>query len=385
MSPNFNGNLSFNEEMERMDWARLRQRIEHCDSSHVEQALSREHPTPEDFAALFSKAAVPYLESLAQRAAAITERRFGKVIQLYTPIYLSNECVNKCSYCGFSHELDIPRVTLTPAQLLDEAAILHNEGFRHLLVVSGEDRRQVNIPYLLEIIRGLHQRFDSIALEIQPLPTEEYRQLVEAGVDGLTIYQETYEPQCYAKHHLAGPKRNYKKRIDSIAEGGMAGMRSLGIGVLLGLYDWRSEMVALALHGRYLTKRFWESRIAVSFPRIRPVTGGFQAEHPVSDVDLVQMLCAMRLILPDAELVLSTRESARLRDRLLGLGVTRMSAGSRTQPGGYAHPEQHDGEQFSIEDDRTPEEVARMIAERGYEPVWKDFDRQFISTSGGKH
>lgn len=361
-----------------MDLACLRERIDGATAREVERALTREHVSEDDLPALFSEAAVPYLEDLAQRSAAVTERRFGKVMQLYTPLYLSNECVNRCKYCGFAHHLEIPRMTLTVKEALAEAAILYEEGFRHILLVAGESRKHVSMDYLKEVVGALHGQWDSIAIEINPLSADEYRQLYEVGVDGLTLYQETYDPELYLDYHPAGPKRHYANRLNSIEHGGEAGLRSLGIGALLGLGDWRFEAVMVALHARYLARRFWKSRVAVSFPRIRATAGGYQPPSPVGDRDLVQMLCAMRLIMPDSELVVSTREPARLRDRLVGLGVTRMSAGSRTNPGGYSHREDDNGEQFSVEDARSPQEVSAMLIERGYEPVWKDFDREFL-------
>lgn len=372
--------LPFSEIVEQMDLDRLRGRIAAASPDEVERALSKEQLEAEDFPALFSAAAAPYLELMAQRCAALTERRFGKVIQLYTPLYVSNECVNKCAYCGFAHHLEIPRLTLTPDEAVQEAALLHSAGFRHILLVSGESRRIVSVPYLVEIVKELHGSFGSISIEINPLNAEEYAQLEAAGVDALTIYQETYDPVAYREFHLAGPKRHYANRLKSMEEGGVAGFRSLGIGALLGLTDWRFEAVMVAQHARYLARRFWKSRVSVSFPRIRQSAGGYQPGFPVSDREMVQMICAMRLIMPDAELVLSTREPAWLRDNLMGLGITRMSAGSRTNPGGYAHPE-NGGEQFGITDDRTPEEICRVIREKGFEPVWKDFDREFLAAS----
>ncbi len=363
--------------IDRTSWPALGSAIDAATPADVERALAAERPSDDDLIALFSPAAARYLEPLAQRAAALTERRFGKVIQLYAPVYLTNECVNKCAYCGFSHELEIPRVTLTPARVLAEAEILHAQGFRHILLVAGEDRRAVNLPYLKEVVAALNDRFEAISIEIQPLEREEYRELVDAGVDGLVIYQEVYDPRLYVKYHLAGPKRNYRKRLRAIEAGGEAGMRTLGVGALLGLAPWRPEAVMVARHARWLMRRFWRARIAVSFPRIRAQAHEYQPDYPVSDADLVQMICAMRIALPDAELVLSTREPARLRDRLLGLGITRTSAGSSTVPGGYTSHD-HAGEQFEIEDSRSPAEVASVIADLGFEPVWKDFDRMFV-------
>lgn len=368
--------MNFYEQIQSLNLNEIRQRIERASSMDVERALAREHLEIHDLAALFSPAAAPYIEELAQRSAALTERRFGRVIQLYAPLYVSNECVNKCVYCGFSHDVGIPRLTLTVEQAVAEADAIAREGFRHILLVAGEDRRHVSVPYLSEIVRRLNDKFAAIAIEIQPLNEDEYRELVAAGVDGLAIYQETYDEPLYKTLHPAGPKRNYKGRLEAIEAGGRAGMRALGIGALLGLGDWRFEAVMVAMHGRHLARRFWRSRVAISFPRIRGNAHMFRPERLPTDADLVQMICAMRLVLPDAELVMSTRENAKLRDRLIGLGITRTSAGSKTNPGGYQMDEaMGSGEQFAVSDPRPAAEVAAAIAARGFEPVWKDFDR----------
>ena len=369
--------MSFAEHIERLDWERIRRKLQETEAPEVERVLGRNAIETDDLPVLFSRAARSYLEELARRSAALTERRFGRVIQLYAPLYVSNECVNDCTYCGFARSLNVPRVTLPPEQALEEARILHAEGFRHILLVSGERRDKVGVSYLSEVAGELKELFDSIAIEVNPMEESSYRQLVEAGIDGLVIYQETYDPELYQQVHPRGPKRHYRHRLDAIEAGGRAGMRSLGIGALFGLGDWQVEAVVLAMHGRYLSRRFWRSRIGVSFPRLNPVASGYQPEKPVDVADLVQMICGMRLVLPDAELVMSTREPAPLRDNLIGLGVTRMSAGSRTNPGGYSHPEDA-GRQFEVEDIRSPEAVARAIQGRGFEPVWKDFDRRFL-------
>ncbi|MCE5228707.1 2-iminoacetate synthase ThiH [bacterium] len=370
--------MNFYEQIHSMYSNAIRERVKNANAADVERALGREHLEIADFAALVSPAAAPYIEEIARRSAAITERRFGRVIQLYAPLYVSNECVNKCVYCGFSHEVGIPRLTLTIEQAIAEADAIASLGFRHILLVSGEDRRYVTVPYLTEIVRNLNNKFAAISIEIQPMSEDEYRELVAAGVDGLAIYQETYDEALYKTLHPAGPKRNYKNRLDAIEAGGRAGMHSLGIGALLGLGDWRNEAVMVAMHGRYLARKFWRSRVAVSFPRIRGSAHKFQPKSLPTDADLVQMICAMRLALPDAELVMSTRENARLRDSLIGLGITRTSAGSKTNPGGYEMDEASGpkgGEQFAVSDPRKPAEVAAAIAAKGYEPVWKDFDR----------
>jgi 2-iminoacetate synthase len=348
----------------------------------VARALRRDVLDARDLAALLSPAARGRLEELARRSAALTRRRFGRVMQLYAPLYLSSECVNRCTYCGFSQELAIPRRTLGLDEVEAEAEAVRALGFRHLLLVAGEAPRAVTVPYLEAVAARLGRRFDSLSLETGQFPEEGYRRLVRAGYDGLTIYQETYVPEIYRDVHVAGPKRSSERRLAHLDAGGRAGFRTLGIGALLGLAPWPVEAYRLALHGRALARAFWRSRIAVSFPRIRPAAGGYAPAHPVSDADLVQMICALRLALPDAELVLSTREPAPLRDRLVALGITRLSAGSRTSPGGY-QDEDRGAEQFAVDDDRSPAEVARMLEVRGFEPVWKDFDRAFVEAGAG--
>ena len=369
--------MGFFKEFEKLNICELETRLASATRKNVEQILSKEYFGPEDFPILFSKAATPYLEELAVRSAAVTQRRFGKVIQLYAPLYLSNECVNHCVYCGFSKENDIVRVTLPVEKVLQESEILYNEGFRHILLVSGESPRAVGFHYLTNIIKKLHENFASISLEIYPLDQDGYKRMGEAGADGLTCYQESYLPSIYKEIHPKGPKRNFAARLDSQDHAGQAGYRSLGIGALLGLSNWRIEAVLMAHHGVYLTKKYWQSRIGLSFPRIRNASGGFFPPFSVSDTDLVHMMSVLRLILPDSEMVISTREQAEFRDNIISLGVTRMSAGSKTNPGGYLD-EQPAGGQFTIKDSRTAKEVARVIFDKGYEPVWKDFDGQFI-------
>jgi 2-iminoacetate synthase len=265
---------------------------------------------------------------------------------------------------------------LSIEEALGEAAIIASEGFRDILLVSGEDRGYVDVDYLVELAGRLRDRFDSISVEIYQMTTEEYGRLFAAGVDGVTLYQETYDRRAYRHYHRAGAKADYDNRLatpDAIAG---AGMRQIGLGALLGLADWRCETLALAEHANYLVKQYWRSQVSFSFPRIRPAhdVDGLQFEHLVSNRNLVQMITALRLCFADAGLVLSTREGAELRDHLIKLGITKMSAGSKTSPGGYLH-ETDATEQFRIDDSRTPGQVAEMIKAAGAEPVWKDWER----------
>lgn len=340
------------------------------------RALSRNALGIEDFLALVSPAAKPFLEQMAQRAKKVTRERFGKVVGLYAPVYLSNECTNSCSYCGFNRHNPLKRVTLGDEEILSEADHLWNLGFRNVLLVSGEHQGIISLDYLARAAKLLHPRFPSLSVEVYPLEVEGYARLSEVGIEGVTIYQETYDPVLYETVHPQGRKRDFAYRLNTPARAGAAGMRRVGIGSLLGLGSWRYEAVALALHALWLQKNFWRTAVSVSFPRLRAAAGGFAPPHPVSDADLVQLALALRLLMPDVGLVLSTRESCAFRDGLVPICVTMMSAGSKTEPGGYLKPGDA-GEQFRIEDDRTPAQVASMLYSAGLEPVWKDWDGAF--------
>lgn len=344
-------------------------------AADVDRSLSASHPSLIDFAVLLSAPASERLEALAQKAHRITKARFGATVRLFSPLYLSNECVSTCTYCGFSAENDIHRRTLTPDELRAEAAELHRRGFRHLLLVSGEHARIVSREYIEECVAAVAQHFAQVDVEVQVWDADTYRRFGAAGADGVIVYQETYDPATYASVHLKGKKRNYAWRLAAPDRAAAAGIRRLGIGALLGLHpDWRSDAIALAAHGRALIKRWWRCEVQVALPRLRPAAGGFEPADPVSDADLVQLLCATRIVLPDVGISLSTREPAELRDALVPLGVTAMSAGSHTEPGGYAN--ESDAEpQFEISDRRSPADVAAALRAAGYDPVWKDWQR----------
>ena len=325
-----------------------------------------------DLGALLSPVAADRLEEMAQLAHAATVRRFGRVVRLFAPLYLSNECVSACTYCGFSAGNDIARRTLSPAEVAAEARELTDRGFRHVLLVAGEHARIVSKDYLVDCVRALAPDVPSISLETQVWDTATYRRLVDAGCEGLAVYQETYDRGAYAAAHLKGKKRNYDWRLAAPDRGAEAGMRSLAVGALLGLHpDWRAEVLALAAHAQALVRRWWRCEVAVALPRLRPAAGDFTPARPVDDGEYVQILCALRLALPDVGITLSTRESPSFRDAAFRLGVTQMSAGSHTEPGGYAEPGQAEP-QFEVSDTRSPAEVASALRDAGYDPVWKD-------------
>ncbi len=354
------------------DLAGLAARSQAAGPADVERALRAGRRSLTDLAVLLSPAAGERLEELAGAASQATVQRFGRVVRLFAPLYLSNECVSVCTYCGFSAGNDIARRTLGVDEVVAEGRELVARGFRHLLLVAGEHARIVSKDYLVACVEALAPVVPSLSVEVQVWDVATYRRLVAAGCEGLVVYQEAYDRSVYEACHLKGKKRNYDWRLGAPDRGAEAGMRSLGVGSLLGLApDWRREVLAVGAHASALLRRWWRCEVSVSLPRLRPAAGDFVAAQPLSDAEFVQVVCALRLVLPTVGISLSTRESPRLRDGLVRLGVTSMSAGSHTEPGGYASPSEAE-RQFEIADDRSPSEVAAMLRSAGYEPVWKD-------------
>lgn len=366
----------FRDIYDQYSWDDVQASIQTKTSKDVEAALTATHRTLEDFKALISPAASPYLEHMAQFSHQLTQKRFGKTIQLFAPMYLSNECNNICTYCGFSLDNKIKRKTLTAAEILQEINVIKQHGFRHILLVTGESNHTVHIDYFLKAIEIIKPYFANISLEVQPLSKDEYAQLQRAGIHSVLVYQETYHKEKYRDYHLKGKKSNFYYRLETPDRIGLAGMHKIGLAVLLGLEDWRTDSFFCALHVDYLQKRYWQTKYSIAFPRIRPAEGVDISNYHISDKELVQLLCAYRLLNEDIEISISTRESELFRNQLIKLGTTTMSAGSKTNPGGYSVDEDS-LEQFEISDERTPKEVASVIAASGYEPVWKDWDKIF--------
>ena len=395
--------MSFVAAFDALPLASLLDDSRNATAASIRAALQKDQPTLADFAQLISPAAGESLEELCRRSQALTRQRFGKVIRLFAPLYLSNECVNNCSYCGFSRDNPILRVTLSVEEVVREARALAAQGFRNILLVAGEHPKFVGNGYMADCVRALHEFVPSLSLEVGPMTAEDYRPLVAAGADGLVVYQETYDRDIYAAMHTAGPKRDFNWRLETPERAYAAGFRRVGIGALHGLADWRREALAVAAHAAFLLRHCWKAQVTISLPRLRPCAGEFQQLTHMSDRELAQLICALRLFLPDAGLVLSTREPAKLRDGLIPLGVTMISAGSHTEPGGYTgagkekihHTERgrivelasgasewaatsgratNATGQFEIADERSPEEMSALIRSLGYEPVWKDWD-----------
>ena len=370
-------------------------------SAHFDSLLAKPTDRIRAFTRLLEPMTDTQLADLAARSAALTRQYFGKTMRLFAPLYLSNECINSCTYCGFSRENAIVRVTLEIEGVAREARHLASEGFRHLLLVAGEHPKFVSNGYLEKCLRRLAPEIPSLSIEVAPMEAPDYARLVQAGAEGLVVYQETYERETYAALHVAGPKKDFGWRLDCPERGHEAGFRRIGIGALFGLAAWRQEALALATHLDYLTKVCWRSFFTVSMPRIRPAAGGFLPPHPLPDREFIQLLCALRVSFPQVGLVVSTREPAGLRDILAPLGVTMMSAGSHTEPGGYTgegkdklhftvrgrvveNPVAADAAtgQFEISDPRSAAEVAMMLREQDLEPVWKDWDAGILDAPG---
>lgn len=339
----------------------------------VRNALQNSKRTIEDFKALISPAARPFIEEMAQMSRVITKKRFGNTIQMYAPMYLSNECQNICTYCGFSMTNAIPRRTLTDAEILKEVKFLKDKGYDHILLVTGEANRTVGVDYIKNAIKLVKTHFSNVTIEVQPLGKEEYESLVEEGLYAVLVYQETYHKAEYKKHHPKGKKSNFDYRLDTPDRLGKAGVHKIGLGALFGLEDWRADSFFTALHLKYLQKTYWKTKYSISFPRLRPFSGGLEPKVEMTDLDLVQLICAFRLLDEDVELSISTRENELFRNNIVNIGVTSMSAESKTNPGGYV-VEKQTLEQFEISDERSTEAVTSMLKSQGLEAVWKDWE-----------
>lgn len=366
-----------------MDFSDILDGYQHFDFDHffatvtpaeVQAALAGDRLTERDLLILLSPVAAPFLEAMARKAQQLTIQNFGKIIFLFTPLYLSNYCENQCAYCGFSSDNEFIRKKLTGPELAVAAEEIASQDIKHILILTGESREHTPPAYLKDCVKVLNNYFSSISLEVYPLAGEEYGELIAAGVDGLTIYQEVYDEQVYAQVHLAGPKRDYRFRLEAPERGCRAGMRTVTIGPLLGLTDWRREVFFAGIHAAYLQNKYWDVEVNLSFPRLRPYRGGFTCQTPVDDQTFVQIILASRLFLPRAGLTISTRESAELRDHILPLGATKMSAWSSTEVGGRRQGKKGAG-QFEIADRRDVGEMKEMLLNKGYQPIFKDWQK----------
>ena len=367
----------FSDELKKYDWDETTDFILSRNASHVRAALRKDHLSIEDFMALVSPAAAPFLEEMAQLSHRYTLERFGKTISMYIPMYVSNACTNHCVYCGFNHSNPLERVTLTMDQVKAECEAIRRLGpFENLLIVSGEFPTLNGVDYLEEVLHVCRPYFNNLTIEVMPMKTENYARLVKSGLNGVVCFQETYNAANYRNYHPKGMKSIFDWRVNGFDRMGQAGVHKIGMGVLIGLEDWRTDLTMLARHLRYLRKNYWRTRYSVNFPRMCPAEGGYQPKVVMTDRELAQVTFAFRIFDHDVDISYSTREDPTFRANMMKLGVTSMSAGSKTEPGGYVStPDAL--EQFEVSDPRSPEAVAADIRRLGYEAVWKDWDKVF--------
>ncbi|EAY28939.1 2-iminoacetate synthase ThiH [Microscilla marina] len=366
--------MTFKDIFAQYNWDEVKAGIYDKTDRDVAHALNKTGKRDlEDFKALISPAAAKYLEPMAQLSNQLTQKRFGKTIQMYLPMYLSNECQNICTYCGFSLDNPLRRVTLTDAQIRREVEVIKALGYDHILLVTGEANKTVGVDYFKNALKLIKPHFSHISMEVQPLDQQDYEELIPLGLNTVLVYQETYHKDDYKKHHPKGKKSNFDYRIDTPDRLGKAGIHKIGLGVLIGLEDWRTDCFFTAAHLQYMERNYWKTKYSISFPRLRPFSGGLEPKVEMNDRELVQTICAYRIFNEEVELSLSTRETEKFRNHIIPLGITSISAGSKTNPGGYA-VEPQSLEQFEISDERTPAEIAQMIRTCGYEPIWKDWD-----------
>ena len=368
----------FSEEIAKLSWEETTRSIYAKTEADVRRALNKEHCTVDDFMALISPAATPYLEEMAVLSKRYTEERFGRTMSLFIPLYLTNSCANSCVYCGFHISNPMPRTILTFEEMENEYKAIKALGpFENILLVTGENPAKAGVPYLTKALDIAKKYFANLKIEVMPLKTEEYKELIRHGLNGVICFQETYHKERYNLYHPHGMKSKFDWRVNAPDRMGEAGVHSIGMGVLIGLEDWRTDVTFLAHHLRYLQRKYWRTKYSVNFPRMRPAeNGGFQPNVIMSDKELAQLTFAMRIFDHDVDISYSTRETPFIRDHMAPLGVTTMSAESKTEPGGYyTYPQAL--EQFAVSDERTAIEVSRRLKELGLEPVWKDWDSSF--------
>ena len=373
--------MAFETDLDAWPEERIRKAIDTATPTDVARAVKADQRGPRELAALLSPQAQPQLEAMAREAQRLTRWHFGRTIGLYVPLYLSNVCGADCTYCGYAVRSmnKEKRLSLSDEEVHKECEHLASQGFQSVLLLTGEAPRAVPVDYIAKGVEIALQYFPSVAIETYVLDEPDYKRLVDMGLEGVTIYMETYHRPTYGEVHLLGQKKDYDYRLGGIERAGHAGARRLSVGALLGLHDWRIDAFWTALHARYLQRSCWQSSVSVSFPRLRHTPERFDVIHPVNDREFVQIMLALRMFLPEVGFNLSTREPQHLRDRLIPLGVTMMSAGSSTRPGGYQLHGEETLEQFEIEDTRSPAEVVAAIERAGYDPVWKDFDKAFTN------
>lgn len=366
--------MSFYSVIEKYRGFNFEEYFKNVTDDDIKRSIYEKNLSTEDLLNLLSPKAINYLEEMAKRAQELSLKYFGRTVLLYTPMYISNYCINKCLYCGYNVDNKIVRKKLTKEEIRNEAIAIAKEGCRHLILLTGESEYHSSLEYIVDSIKIIKEYFPSITLEVYPMTVEQYSKTVEAGAEGLTIYQETYDEEVYHSVHISGPKKDYKFRLDTPERGAQAGMRTISIGALLGLADFRKDAFFTALHGDYIRRKYPKCDVTYSPPRIRPCEGGIKGLTEVSDRELVQIVLAYRLFAPQCGMNISTRENVNMRKGLIPFGVTKISAGVSTAVGGHTL-EDKGTSQFDVNDESSVEDIKELIKKIGYQPILKDWER----------
>lgn len=378
--------MTFYNEIQKHPWNDVKEQIYAKTEADVQAALRKKKLTIEDFKALISPAAAPHLEEMAQLSQHYTLERYGKTISMFIPLYLTNSCTNSCVYCGFNRHNKMKRTILTEDEIVNEyKAIKKLAPFDNLLLVTGENPAKAGVEYLKRAIELAKPYFNSVQIEVMPLDMPEYAYLAQQGLNGVICFQETYHEERYKVYHPQGMKSNFRWRLEGFDRMGQAELHKIGLGVLIGLEDWRTDVAFMAMHLNYLQKRYWKTKFSINFPRMRAAkNGGFQPNVIMNDKELAQITFAMRLFDHDVDLSMSTRECPDFRNHMATLGITTMSAASQTEPGGYAsYPKAL--EQFQISDERTANQVDQDLRTMDRIPVYKDWDLAFNTFTSKLH
>ena len=339
----------------------------------VRAALEHETCTIEDFKALISPAAEPFLEQMAERARRETSKHFGNTVYLFTPLYIANYCENYCIYCGFNCHNRIRRAKLNAEEIEAEMAEIAKSGLQEILILTGESRKMSDVEYIGEACKIARKYFKVIGLEVYPMNSEEYAYLHECGADYVTVFQETYNSDKYETLHLAGHKRIFPYRVNAQERAVKGGMRGVGFAALLGLDDFRRDAFATGMHAYFMQRKYPQAEIAFSCPRLRPIINNDKINPmDVHEAQLLQVVCAYRLFMPFSSITVSTRECERVRNSLIKIAATKISAGVNVGIGGHSGEEKGD-EQFEIDDTRSVDEVYQAIIDEGLQPVMNDY------------
>ena len=343
-------------------------------AADVRRALDSDRRSPEDFAALLSPAAEPFLEEMAEKATLETRKHFGNSIYMFTPLYISNYCENYCIYCGFNCKNKIRRAKLNAEEIEKEMAAIAKTGIEEILLLTGESRKMSDVKYIGEACKIARKYFKMVGLEVYPMNSDEYRYVQECGADFVTVFQETYNSDKYETLHLAGHKRIFPYRVNAQERALMGGMRGVGFAALLGLDDFRKDAFATGMHAYLIQRKYPHAEIAFSCPRLRPIINNDKINpKDVHEPQLLQVVTAYRLFMPFASITISTRERAEFREHIIGMAATKISAGVSTGIGSHTEEEEKGDDQFEIADTRTFEEVHQAIIDRGLQPVTNDY------------